>query len=313
MKDLLGGKRARLTKMTNLSFRVPTGFTTTTEACVEYYRNNQAYLPGMWDQVLENLRRVEESMGSRFGDPDNPLLVSVRSEPQVSMPGMMDTVLNVGLNDKTVHGLAKKSNNERFAYDTYRHFITIFGSVVMGVKRLQFEKLLQEKKDELGIRQDRELNTETLKDLIERYKKLVWKKTGKNFPMAPLKQLRMAIDAVFNLRKTPTAATYREIHNLPNNIGTGVNVVAMAFGNMGEKFDNKLGYHKSLKHTVSKKTDEKNQNKLFINDKYKCKGITMEKDRSADIFVVMPFSKRFDDIYYLGISEITKNLGFVTI
>ena len=234
MKDLLGGKGAGLAEMTNLGIRVPAGFTINTDACIEYYKNNETYPPGMWDQVLENLKKVEESMGFRFGDPVNPLLVSVRSGARVSMPGMMDTVLNVGLNDTTVQGLAKKSGNDRFAYDAYRRFITMFGSVVMGIERGLFEEILQEKKDELKVRQDTELDASAMKDIVARYKKLVRKEAGKDFPMDPLEQLMMATNAVFGSWNAPRAITYRKIHNLPHNMGTAASVVAMVFGNMGE-------------------------------------------------------------------------------
>ena len=234
MKDLLGGKGAGLAEMTNLGIRVPPGFTITTEACIEYFNNRETYPAGMWDQIVEYLGKVEDAIGFGFGDPDNPLLVSVRSGAKLSMPGMMDTVLNVGLNDKTVQGLARKSNNDRFAYDAYRRFITMFGSVVMGIERAKFEEMLQEKKDEIKIKQDTELNAEALKDMVLRYKKLVKKETGKDFPMDPMEQLKMAINAVFESWNAQRAITYRKIHNLPNNMGTAANVVAMVFGNMGE-------------------------------------------------------------------------------
>ncbi|MBI5192993.1 MAG: pyruvate, phosphate dikinase [Nitrospirae bacterium] len=234
MKDLLGGKGAGLAEMTNLGIRVPPGFTITTEACTEYYKNNEAYPSGMWDQVLENLKKVEEDMGIKFGDSDNPLLVSVRSGAKVSMPGMMDTVLNVGLNDKSVLGLAKKSKNDRFAYDAYRRFITMFGSVVMGIDRNLFEEILQEKKDELRLKQDTDLDANVLKDIVSHYKKLVKKETGKEFPMDPVEQMMMAINAVFNSWNAARAITYRKIHNLPHDMGTAASVVAMVFGNMGE-------------------------------------------------------------------------------
>lgn len=234
MKDLLGGKGAGLAEMTNLGIRVPPGFTITTEACIEYYKNNETYPAGMWDKVLENMKRVEETMGLRFGDPDNPLLVSVRSGAKVSMPGMMDTVLNVGLNDKTVLGLAKKSSNDRFAYDGYRRFITMFGSVVMGVDRILFEEILQEKKDELRVKQDTDLSAEVLREMVADYKALVKKETGNDFPMDPLEQLLMAINAVFNSWNAARAITYRKIHSLPHDMGTAANIVAMVFGNMGE-------------------------------------------------------------------------------
>src|SRR3990170_597836 len=234
MKDLLGGKGAGLAEMTNLGIRVPSGFTITTEACIEYYKNGKAYPDGMWDETLEHLHKVEKTMGHKFGDSSNPLLVAVRSGAKVSMPGMMDTVLNVGLNDVTVQGLARKSGNERFAYDAYRRFITMFGSVVMGVERSKFEDILDEKKDVLKVREDTEIGADALKDVVTQYKKLVKKVTGTDFPMDPLEQLRMAINAVFDSWYAQRAITYRKIHNLPENMGTAASVVAMVFGNMGE-------------------------------------------------------------------------------
>ena len=234
MKDLLGGKGAGLAEMTNLGIRVPSGFTITTEACIEYYKNGKAYPEGMWEETIEHMHRVEKTMGHKFGDSGNPLLVAVRSGAKVSMPGMMDTVLNVGLNDVTVQGLARKSGNERFAYDAYRRFITMFGSVVMGVERSKFEDILDEKKDVLKVREDTEIGADALKDVVTQYKKLVKKVTGTDFPMDPLEQLRMAINAVFDSWYAQRAITYRKIHNLPENMGTAANVVAMVFGNMGE-------------------------------------------------------------------------------
>ena len=234
MKDLLGGKGAGLAEMTNLGIRVPSGFTITTEACIEYYKNGKAYPEGMWEETIEHMHRVEKTMGHKFGDSGNPLLVAVRSGAKVSMPGMMDTVLNVGLNDVTVQGLARKSGNERFAYDAYRRFITMFGSVVMGVERSKFEDILDEKKDVLKVREDTEIGADALKDVVTQYKKLVKKDAGKDFPMDPLEQLRMAINAVFDSWYAQRAITYRKIHNLPENMGTAANVVAMVFGNMGE-------------------------------------------------------------------------------
>src|SRR4030067_470676 len=165
MKDLLGGKGAGLAEMTNLGIRVASGFTITTEACIEYYKNGKSYPEGMWDETQENLHKVEKPMGHKFGDSSNPLLGAVRSGAKVSMPGMMDTVLNVGLNDATVQGLARKSGNERFAYDAYRRFITMFGSVVMGVERSKFEDILQEKKDAMKVKEDTGVDADALKDV----------------------------------------------------------------------------------------------------------------------------------------------------
>ena len=234
MKDLLGGKGAGLAEMTNLGIRVPSGFTISTEACIEYYKNSKSYPAGMWDETLEYLHKIEKTMGHKFGDSSNPLLVSVRSGAKVSMPGMMDTVLNVGLNDATVQGLARKSGNERFAYDAYRRFITMFGSVVMGVERSKFEDILQEKKDAMKVKEDTGVDADALKDIVNQYKKLVKMDTGRDFPMDPSEQLRLAINAVFDSWYAQRAITYRKIHNLPENMGTAASVVAMVFGNMGE-------------------------------------------------------------------------------
>ncbi|MCL6584235.1 MAG: pyruvate, phosphate dikinase [bacterium] len=233
MKDLLGGKGANLAEMTNLGIPVPAGFTITTEVCTEYYKNNKQYPPDLWPQVEENLRRMEEIMGMKFGDRERPLLVSVRSGARVSMPGMMDTVLNLGLNDQTVKGLIKQTGNERFAYDSYRRFINMFGNVVMGVPHEKFEKILQAKKDELGVKLDTELDAEALKSVVAQYKELVRQETGRDFPEDPKTQLEMAIGAVFGSWNNERAITYRKLHGIPNDWGTAVNVQAMVYGNMG--------------------------------------------------------------------------------
>ncbi len=232
MKDLLGGKGANLHEMTNLGIPVPPGFTISTEACVYYFKNGQVpeELP---QQVEDALKRLEELTGKRFGDPSNPLLVSVRSGARVSMPGMMDTVLNLGLNDETVQGLAKLTNDERFAYDSYRRFIQMFGSVVMGVPHDEFEKLLERKKKQYGVTLDYELPAEALKELVEEYKKRIRELTGQDFPQDPKKQLWMAIEAVFKSWNNPRAIEYRKIHRIPDEWGTAVNVQTMVFGNMG--------------------------------------------------------------------------------
>ncbi|MFQ5454759.1 MAG: pyruvate, phosphate dikinase [Nitrospirota bacterium] len=233
-KDLLGGKGAGLAEMTNLGIPVPAGFTITTKACNEFYLNKKRYPEGMWDEVIKNLRKVEKAMGQRFGDTDNPLLVSVRSGAKFSMPGMMDTVLNIGLNKATVKGLAKRSSNERFALDSYRRFITMFGDIVMGIERKCFEKIMDEVKAEEGVKHDAELDRDALSRLIVSYKELVKKETGRTFPDDPLKQLKMSIDAVFNSWHGQRAVTYRNLNKISHNLGTGVNVQTMVFGNMGE-------------------------------------------------------------------------------
>ncbi len=234
MKNLLGGKGAGLAEMTNLRISVPAGFTITTEACVEYYKNGKKYPPGMWDEALAALKRVERSMGMKFGDPANPLLVSVRSGARASMPGMMDTVLNVGLTTKTVEGLAAKTRNERFAQDSYRRFVTMFGSIVMGVSREHFEEILDHKKAELGVTQDTHLDAKALRELVASFKELIRHDTGQEFPDDPLEQLRMATNAVFSSWYGARAITYRKLYSIPDTWGTAVNVVAMVFGNMGE-------------------------------------------------------------------------------
>ncbi len=234
MKELLGGKGAGLAEMTNLKVSVPPGFTISTEACVEYYKRAKAYPPGMMDEALQALKKIERSMKAGFGDPDNPLLVSVRSGARASMPGMMDTVLNVGLTTKSVHGLALKTKNERFAQDSYRRFIGMFGSIVMGVNREHFEDILKHKKRDLGVTQDTHLDAKALKELVVRFKELVKEETKRDFPDDPLEQLRMAINAVFSSWYGARAVTYRRLYNIPETWGTAVNVVAMVFGNMGE-------------------------------------------------------------------------------
>ncbi len=234
MKMLLGGKGANLAEMTNLGLPVPPGITITTEVCKEYFKEGQKFPEGMWEQVLEGLQKIEKEMGKKFGDRKNPLLVSVRSGAPVSMPGMMDTILNLGLNDETVQGLAESTGNERFAWDSYRRFIQMFGNVVMGIPHEKFEKILEEKKREVGAEQDVDLTAEDLKDIVKRYKELVKEETGREFPQDPYEQLKMAIKAVFDSWNNPRAIKYREINKIPEDYGTAVNIVAMVFGNMGE-------------------------------------------------------------------------------
>ncbi|KAA0258545.1 pyruvate, phosphate dikinase [Deferribacter autotrophicus] len=233
MKDLLGGKGAGLAEMTNLGIPVPPGFTITTEACIEYYKNNKQYPEGMWEQALEALKRLEEAVGKKFGDPSNPLLVSVRSGARVSMPGMMDTILNLGLNDETVKGLAEISNNERFAYDSYRRFIQMFCDVVLGIEHNKFERVLDKVKENNGAKFDTDLGAEDLKEVVELYKELVEEELGRSFPQDTMEQLRLAINAVFESWNNQRAITYRKINKIPDDWGTAVNIVAMVFGNMG--------------------------------------------------------------------------------
>jgi pyruvate,orthophosphate dikinase len=233
MKELLGGKGSGLAEMTNLKISVPSGFTITTEACVEYFHSKKRYPGGMWDQALRGLHKVEQTMKARLGDLEHPLLVSVRSGARASMPGMMDTVLNLGLNQQTVQGLAKKTNNPRFAVDAYRRFITMFASVVMGMSREGFEKALEAVKRAEGATHDTDLREEALGGLVEQYLALVKSETGRDFPQDPFEQLRMSINAVFDSWFGDRAVTYRRLYDIPDEWGTAVNVQSMVFGNMG--------------------------------------------------------------------------------
>lgn len=235
MRELLGGKGANLAEMTRLKIDVPPGFTISTEACRYYYNNGKKFPPGLEEEIGENLGKLEESLGLKFGDSDNPLLVSVRSGAMVSMPGMMDTILNIGLNDESVRGLGKKTRNARFAYDCYRRFIQMFGDVVMGVKKEKFEEILENRKKDKGINYDTELTERDLEELVEEYKKLIEREKGESFPTDPSEQLRRAIEAVFESWQTKRAVDYRRLHKIPDDLGTAVNVQAMVFGNTGEK------------------------------------------------------------------------------
>jgi pyruvate,orthophosphate dikinase len=233
-KNLLGGKGANLHEMTRLRIPVPAGFTISTEACIHYTQNRKRYPTGMWRQVEEHLKRVERAMGAKFGDPKNPLLVSVRSGARVSMPGMMDTVLNLGLNDQTLPGLIARSKNERFAYDSYRRFIQMFGDVVLGIEKQAFERLLEAQKHAKKVKLDTDLAAADLKQLVALFKRVVKDKTGKEFPQDVKEQLRLAVSAVFESWDNPRAITYRRLHNIPGDWGTAVNVQSMVFGNMGD-------------------------------------------------------------------------------
>jgi len=233
LKNLLGGKGSNLAEMAGLGIPVPPGFTITTDVCTHYDQNDSKYPEGLEEEVNENLRKVEELMGARFGDTENPLLVSVRSGARVSMPGMMDTVLNLGLNEETVKGLIAKTQNPRMGYDSYRRFVQMYANVVMGAKGVEFEEFIQAKKRERGVKDDTELTADDLKDLVPRFKAIVREKTGKDFPSDPGEQLWGAIGAVFRSWDTPRAVAYRELNEIPDDWGTAVNVQAMVFGNMG--------------------------------------------------------------------------------
>ncbi len=231
MRNLIGGKGANLAEMTNMGIPVPAGFTISTEECANYYNNGKQISNELLNDINDNLKKVESSMGQKFGDPDNPLLFSVRSGARVSMPGMMDTVLNLGLNDVVVEGLAKKSG-KRFAWDSYRRFIQMFCNVVLGVEHNRFESILDDIKKEKNITNDTNLTTDDLKELVARYKSFL-KDRNVTFPQEPAKQLEKAIEAVFGSWNADRAIKYRELNNIPGSWGTAVNVQAMVFGNMG--------------------------------------------------------------------------------
>lgn len=234
MKALLGGKGANLAEMTNIGLPVPPGLTITTDACNEYYKDNKHFPTGLEEQLWDALKDVEAQTGKGFGDPENPLLVSVRSGAVVSMPGMMDTILNLGLNDLTVEGLIKATQNEVFALDCYRRFIQMFSDVVMGVEHYEFEAVLEKHKSKQGVEQDNELTSESLRNIIREYKNVVKRFSGQVFPEDPKEQLLMAVKAVFNSWHTPRAIVYRKINQISDDLGTAVNVQSMVFGNMGE-------------------------------------------------------------------------------
>ena len=234
MSEELGGKGANLAEMTNLGVLVPPGFTITTDVCAAYYNSDGKWPEGLKGQVQKNIAKLEEVMDTRLGDPQKPLLVSVRSGAAKSMPGMMDTVLNLGLNDKVVKGLIDKTGSERFAYDAYRRFIDMFGDVVMGCSHKPFEKAIEELKKQAGAKLDTDLDAEALKELVKQYKEIFKKLVKKPFPQEPGKQLQLAISAVFGSWNTARAVRYRQIHKITGLKGTAVNVQAMVFGNMGE-------------------------------------------------------------------------------
>lgn len=234
MKNLLGGKGANLAEMSNLGLPVPPGFTITTEVCTAFYENNKTYPDGLAQQVAASIKVIEDTVGAKFGDEENPLLVSVRSGARVSMPGMMDTVLNLGLNDVTVEALARKSGDERFAYDSYRRFIQMYSDVVLGVEHYLFEELLEIHKEENGFVLDTELEAEDWKALSQAFKKKAEEELGHPFPQDVNEQLWGAIDAVFGSWMIERAMVYRRLHNIPHTWGTAVNVQSMVFGNMGD-------------------------------------------------------------------------------
>ena len=242
MKKLLGGKGANLAEMTRMGLPVPRGFTITTEACIEYTKGDKKFPSGLNEQVNENLKKLEENTGKTLGDSDNPLLVSVRSGAVFSMPGMMDTILNLGLNENTIQGIIQKTNDERFAYDSYRRFIQMFGNVVMGISGEHFEEILEEIKNKQKVEIDADIDVDGLKEVVKQYKSLVSKETGKEFPDDPQQQLNMAIEAVFSSWDNKRARTYRKINKIPDDLGTAVNVQEMVFGNMGYDSGTGVGF-----------------------------------------------------------------------
>ncbi|AUS95944.1 pyruvate, phosphate dikinase [Clostridium thermosuccinogenes] len=233
MRNLLGGKGANLAEMTSLGLPVPRGFTVTTEACTRYYNDGKIIAKEIEDQIYEALAKTESIVGKKFGDPENPFLVSVRSGARASMPGMMDTILNLGLNDTVVEGLAKLTNNPRFAYDSYRRFIQMFSDVVMEVEKNKFESILDAVKEENGAKFDTDLTADHLKEVVRRYKELFKKEKGFEFPQDPKVQLMEAVKAVFRSWDNPRAIVYRRLNDIPGDWGTAVNVQEMVYGNMG--------------------------------------------------------------------------------
>ena len=232
-KDLLGGKGANLAEMTNLGLPVPPGFTITTEACLAFLTGGRKLPEGLMEQATSALHTVEEATGKRFGDPARPLLVSVRSGAKFSMPGMMDTILDLGLNDSTLQGLIKATRDPRFGYDSWRRFIMMFGDIVLDIERRKFEVIFNEAKQRAGAATDAEMPADALRDVAERFRALVKDETGSPFPDKPMRQLQLAIEAVFKSWDNERAKTYRRIENIPDDLGTAVNIQSMVFGNMG--------------------------------------------------------------------------------
>ncbi|HLX45746.1 MAG TPA: PEP/pyruvate-binding domain-containing protein, partial [Bryobacteraceae bacterium] len=242
MKDVLGGKGAGLAEMCRAGVPVPPGFTISTEVCNIYFENNNKVPKEIDDQIIKALEKLEGQIGKKLGDPDNPLLVSVRSGAKFSMPGMMNTILNLGLNDKSVEGLAKLSGNPRFAYDSYRRFIQMFGEVALDIDMAKFDEIFDERKHKVKAKLDTDLTADDLKVIIDQYKKLVQKETKKPFPQDAREQLSMSRDAVFRSWWNPKASYYRRMEKIPDEIGTAANVQAMVFGNTGDTSATGVGF-----------------------------------------------------------------------
>src|SRR5687767_3191789 len=240
MKNLLGGKGANLAEMTNIGLPVPAGFTITTEVCTYFYDHNRSYPPELKAEVEAAMRKTEEVMGAKFGDAKNPLLVSCRSGARVSMPGMMDTVLNIGLNEATLKGLIDKTGNERFAWDSYRRFVQMYGDVVLDLKPQSkteidpFEHIMEELKHERGAKLDTDLSVKDLQELVKRFKAAVKQKKGREFPDDPMEQMWGAVASVFGSWNNDRAIVYRRQYGYPHDWGTAANICSMVFGNMGD-------------------------------------------------------------------------------
>ena len=234
MKSLLGGKGANLAEMTKIGLPVPPGFTITTSACNDYYDNNEEIRAEIIKEIEEHLKSLEKNLNKKIGCSENPLLLSVRSGAVFSMPGMMDTILNLGLNDTSVLALANATQNERFAYDSYRRFIQMFSDVVMGIPKYKFENVLDNAKESKGYKFDTDLNADDLKEIVKKYKEIYKKEIRCDFPEEPKEQLMLAIEAVFKSWNNPRAAVYRKLNDIPHKLGTAVNIQSMVFGNMGE-------------------------------------------------------------------------------
>ncbi|MCA9809401.1 MAG: pyruvate, phosphate dikinase, partial [Candidatus Dadabacteria bacterium] len=242
MKDVLGGKGAGLAEMTKIGIPVPPGFTISTEACKEFYDNGGKLPAGIIKEIEQNLGKFEKLIDKKFGDPDNPLLVSVRSGAKFSMPGMMDTILNLGLNDETAEKLSQTTDNPLFVWDAYRRLIQMFSDVVLGIDKEEFEHIFDGVKKKAGIKDDTKLTPEVVKEVIKKSKQLVKSKTKKDFPQNPVDQLYMAINAVFLSWNNPRAVFYRKQYGIPDDIGTATNVQAMVFGNMSDDSGTGVGF-----------------------------------------------------------------------
>lgn len=246
MRELLGGKGANLAEMSKLGMPVPNGFTITTEACNKYYDDGETISEDIQEEILKYLDTLEKETGKKFGDAENPLLVSVRSGARASMPGMMDTILNLGINDTVANTIAEKTGNPRFAYDSYRRFIQMFADVVKGLSKKRFEEIIDEVKAEKGIKDDLELTAEDMQELVKRFKEFYRAELGEDFPTDPKQQMMEAIEAVFKSWNNERAIYYRRMNDIPSDWGTAVNVQMMVFGNMGDSCGTGVAFTRNL-------------------------------------------------------------------